>query len=178
MLRHRLPGQVAIVALDWYYTSLDDLPLEERAATNFDHPNAIDWERFFEDFMELDAGRSMNAPVYDFATHTRRREVLRVEALPIVLIEGLHVLWQPALQAMLNFRIYIDASQSICLKRRIERDTTERGRKAVEVIQQFKTQTSPMFMDFVAPSRELADIVLDGESDFTAEVERLAQRLL
>ncbi len=178
LLQERMPGQVSIVALDWYYLSLCHLPPDEREATNFDHPDAIDWERFFDDFMALESGKSVEAPVYDFCTHARRAEVRRVEALPVVLIEGLHALWQPALRAMLNFRIYIEASQSVCLKRRIERDTAERGRKASAVIRQFKTHTSPMFVEFIAPTRNFADIVLNGELDFSAEVESLSRRLM
>ena len=173
----RLPGQVARLPLDSYYVDLGDMPPEERAAYNFDHPDAIDWERFFEDFMMLEGGSAIDAPRYDFSLHARLNGGCRVEPLPIVLVEGLHVLWQPALRAMLNFRIYVRASQSVCLKRRIERDTAERGRQPGEVIRQYKQHTNPMFLEFVEPSIGAADLIIDGEQDFAAEVEKLAQRL-
>ena len=34
---------LALIKLDSYYVDLSALPLEERAAFNFDHPDAFDW---------------------------------------------------------------------------------------------------------------------------------------
>lgn len=177
-LLDRLPGDATLFALDWYYNDLSDLDEEARASTNFDHPEALDWERFFDDFMLLESGAPAEAPVYDFTRHSRTRDTRTIEPRPVVIVEGLHVLWQPALRAMLNFRIYVEAQQTVCLKRRIQRDTTERGRSSAEVIRQYKAHTNPMFLQFVAPSKDFAELVINGEQDFKHEADRLAQRLM
>ena len=177
-LLDRLPGEAALFALDWYYNDLAAVPLEERGTTNFDHPEAIDWERFFDDFMLLESGEAAQAPVYDFSQHARLPETRTIAPLPVVIVEGLHVLWQPALRAMLNFRIYVDAQQTTCLKRRVERDTAERGRSSAEVVRQYRAYTNPMFLQFVAPSKDFAELIINGEEDFAHEADKLAQRLM
>lgn len=176
-LLERLPEHAAVIPLDWYYADLAHQGIEERRARNFDHPDALDWERFFEDFMQLEGGSPVNAPQYDFALHTRAPHTLSVEPRPVVLIEGLHTLWQPALRAMLNFKIYVDAPQTTCLKRRIDRDTRDRGRSPGEVIKQFKQHTNPMFLEFVQPTKAHADVVLSGEDDLHAAADRIAAQL-
>jgi len=176
-LADALAPDAAIVPLDAYYRDLADMEAERRAALNFDHPDAIDWDRFFDDFMALQSGGGMYMPVYDFAAHARVDAATPVEPRPVVIIEGLHVLWQSALRALLDFKIYIDAPQTLCLQRRIARDTTERGRRAVEVIRQFKTQTGPLAQQFVVPSRAEAEHVIDGNADFAAEAAVLSGRL-
>ena len=176
-LADALAPDAAIVPLDAFYRDLADMDAERRAALNFDHPDAIDWDRFFDDFMALQSGAGAYIPVYDFAAHARVDAATPVEARPFVIIEGLHVLWQPALRSMLDYRLYIEAPQTLCLQRRIERDTIERGRRAVEVIRQFKTQTGPLAQQFVVPSKAEAEHVLDGNADFALEAAALCERL-
>jgi uridine kinase len=172
-----LPQHAAILPLDWYYVDLAGVGVDQRRERNFDHPDALDWERFFDDFMQLESGSLVHAPQYDFALHTRAPHTAQVEPRPVILIEGLHSLWQPALRSMLNYKIYVDASQSICLKRRIDRDTHERGRSAGDVIKQFKQHTNPMFLEFVQPTKGYADVVVSGEEDITAAAARIATQL-
>jgi uridine kinase len=176
-LLEQLPAHAALMPLDWYYVDLGHEPEEQRRQRNFDHPEALDWERFFDDFMQLESGCTVEAPQYDFARHTRAAHTLPVEPRPVILIEGLHTLWQPALRSMLNFKIYVDASQSVCLKRRIERDTRDRGRTAGDVIAQYKQHTNPMFLEFVHPTRAHADLVVSGEEDIVQAAVRIATRL-
>ncbi len=178
LLMDRLPQDASLFSLDWYYNDESRRSVEERAAINFDHPEALDWERFFDDFMLLESGARAEAPVYDFSKHLRLPETQPIEPRAVVIVEGLHVLWQPALRAMLNFKVYIKTSQSVCLKRRIDRDTTDRGRSAGEVIRQYKTHTNPMFLEFIEPSMAYADLVIEGETDFQAEAERLSRQLM
>jgi uridine kinase len=173
VLADALAPDAAIVPLDAYYRDRAELEAERRAALNFDHPDAIDWDRFFDDFMALQSGAGTYMPVYDFAAHARVDAASPVEPRPIVIVEGLHVLWQSALRALLDFKIYVDAPQTLCLQRRIERDTAERGRRAVEVIRQFKTQTGPLAQQYVVPSKAEAEYVVDGNADFAAEVQAI-----
>ncbi|MBI1320580.1 MAG: uridine kinase [Candidatus Hydrogenedens sp.] len=177
LLAEALGADAAVIPLDAFYRDRADMDAERRAALNFDHPDAIDWSRFFENFMSLQSGATVEIPVYDFATHSRTPETIPIAPVPVVIVEGLHVLWQPALRSLLDFKVYIEAPQTLCLKRRLERDTTERGRAAAEVVRQFKTQTAPLAMEFVVPSKAEAEHVISGDADFAAEAAALSERL-
>jgi len=69
---------VAVLDQDSYYRDLADLPLEERARFNFDHPDAFDTALLVRHLTELRAGNPVEKPVYSFTQHTRTGETLRV----------------------------------------------------------------------------------------------------
>ena len=76
----RLAGLVgepdlALVRLDAYYCDRNHLPFEERAAINYDHPDAFDWPLLLEHVAALQDGPGRcRCPVYDFATYERLPE--------------------------------------------------------------------------------------------------------
>ena len=162
-----------VIPLDWYYAHDPALSFDERCARNYDHPDALDWERFFDDLQCIMTGEAFDAPSYDFSTHLRGEESHRVEAVPYFIFEGLYALWQPSLRAYLQHRIFVDTSMTECLRRRLARDTTERGRSRSEVTKRFRADVGPMYREYVRPTQEHADHVLSGEHPFETEVERL-----
>lgn len=48
--------------------------LAARSDYNFDHPDAFDFELLVSVLRKLKKGKSVKVPVYDFTTHSRRRE--------------------------------------------------------------------------------------------------------
>lgn len=44
---------------------------------NFDHPDAFDFELLVNILRKLKKGKSIKVPVYDFTTHSRRKEWVR-----------------------------------------------------------------------------------------------------
>jgi uridine kinase len=113
--------------------------------------------------------------VYDFALHDRvdasRWE--RVDPRPVVLVEGILVLAIPALRAALDLRVFVDAPADLRLTRRLERDLSQRGRTRHGVIEQYERTVRPMHDTFVAPSREHADLLLDGTRAPEGEAEQV-----
>ena len=78
LLREALAQQACTRALrttvlceDSYYYSQAHLSLEERAALNFDHPDALDHTLLATHLAALKAGKAIDVPVYDYASHTR-----------------------------------------------------------------------------------------------------------
>lgn len=51
--------------------------LAARSDYNFDHPDAFDFELLVSVLRKLKKGKSVKVPVYDFTTHSRRREWVR-----------------------------------------------------------------------------------------------------
>ncbi len=168
----RLPGTgTVIIPVDSYYRDLSHMPFDERKQYNFDIPGAIDFELLNNHLLRLLDGTEIAIPFYRFDIHARapvdewRRCVLAGagETGPVVIVEGLHTFHDEKIREMIDCRIFIEVSEEICLARRIERDTRERGRTRESVEEQFERTVIRMYETYVLPMREFADIVIDGE---------------
>lgn len=154
------PNSVVLIQQDAYYRDQTDLPLEERAKVNYDHPDSMETELLAEHLKSLLAGRAVDRPVYDFTVHNRSTETVRVEPRPVILVEGILVLYEPSLRALMGLKVYVDTDPDLRLARRWERDITERGRTFESVRDQYLHTVRPMHLQFVEPSKRYADIVI------------------
>jgi uridine kinase len=114
--------RVAVLSLDSYYCSQSHLAPEARVLVNYDHPNAFDWALLRLHLSELRAGRSVDVPVYDFATYDRTGDTSRVQSGPIIVVEGLLVLWDADLADLMDLRVFVDADPDVRFIRRLHRD--------------------------------------------------------
>ena len=151
---------VAVVALDYYYKHNPDLPIEERARIDYDHPESFDWDLLRAHVDMLIGGWAIDVPVYDFANHNRSAEVATVRPAPIIIIEGILVLWDPGLRALMDLRVFVDADADVRFIRRLERDVSERGRSVHSVIQQYLETVRPSHLNFIEPSKRYADVII------------------
>jgi uridine kinase len=150
----------AVLDHDSYYRDLSHLPLGERAAVNFDHPESLENGLLAEHLASLRAGHAVARPLYDFATHTRLPATTRVEPRPIVLCEGILLLAVPELRTAFDLRVYVDTPADVRALRRVQRDIVERGRTVQSVVHQYLQSVRPMHEHFVEPARSTADLVL------------------
>jgi uridine kinase len=152
--------EVVFLQQDSYYRDLDQLPLDIRNVVNFDHPDAIDNDLLVEHLRALKQGRSVELPLYDFKTHSRRAETLHVEPQPIIIIEGILIFAEPRLLDEMDIRVYVDTPDDIRFIRRLRRDVAERGRTVESVIEQYLSTVRPMHTQFVEPSKRCADVII------------------
>ena len=167
-------GRISVVHADSYYRDLSHLTFEERDRVNYDHPDAIEFERLCKDLRSLKAGQRIEAPVYDFSVHNRAAETQGIDATDVVIVEGILVLADPITVELIDKIVFIETSLATCLKRRIERDRAERGRSERSVRDFWETRAAPMFSQYVAPWRDRADLVLSGERDLSMAHEQLS----
>lgn len=151
--------RVALIQHDAYYRRLDHLDFEERTKVNYDHPDSLETELLVEHVEKLRAGLAIDRPVYDFAAHNRSDEVVTVEPVPVVVLEGILVLVEPELRRLMDLKIYIDTDGDLRVLRRLERDLVERGRSVESVLAQYLETVRPMHLQFVEPSKRYADII-------------------
>ena len=163
-----------VLSLDTYYKDLSHLPLEARAAVNFDHPDALDVQLLSQQIRQLRCGHAVEVPCYDFTTHTRRSETLTLQPKAVVLIEGILLLALDPIRSLLDLKVFVDAPADIRFSRRLLRDIQERGRTVDSCIQQYYATTRPMHFAWVEPSKVFADMVVSSEE----EVETLATCLI
>ena len=160
LIREIGEGACALILHDAYYRDLSHLPLSERAAQNFDHPDALETELLVEHLRELLAGRAIDQPVYDFTRHLRRDDTARIEPRPVLLVEGVLVLSDPELRELLDLKIYVDTDADLRLMRRLQRDIRDRGRTLDSVFEQYLETVRPMHVRHVEPTRAFADLVI------------------
>ena len=153
-------ARVAVVHHDAYYRDCGHLSPEERDAINFDHPDALETGLLIEHLESLLAGDGVDVPVYDFATHTRTGETTRVDPHPVIIIDGILILWDARLRELMDIKLFVDADADVRLGRRLRRDMDERGRSADSVLKQYMDTVRPMHLEFVEPSKRYADVII------------------
>jgi uridine kinase len=169
--------KAATLNLDSYYADLNHLGLAQRAQFNFDAPEALDSSLLIEHVRQLSRGDAIEKPIYDFKTHSRTGQTERLEASQFIIIEGLFALYWEEIRAVQATKVFVDLGEEICLARRIERDTRERGRTRESVLEQFSTTVRPMAQRYVHPTRQFADVVLTGDSEISEEMERVLKHI-
>jgi uridine kinase len=152
--------EVVFIQQDLYYRNLKDMPLDYRNAANFDHPDALDNELLIKHLKKLNAGEPVELPIYDFKTHTRLTDTTPISPKPIVIVEGILIFAEPRLLEQMDIKVFVDTPDDIRFIRRLRRDLAERGRTLDSVIEQYVATVRPMHMQFVEPSKRLADVII------------------
>lgn len=169
--------KIAVIEQDSYYKDLSHLSLEERRTYNYDHPKAIDITLFQFQLSTLLKGRNINIPIYDFSNHVRLKNTKMIVPLPVIIVEGILVLYFQELRQLMVIKIYIDTPEDIRFKRRFDRDIKERGRTAESIRKQYISTVRPMHEEFVEPSKNSADIIILGYKDQGDIIEQVRLKL-
>lgn len=152
-----------LICQDFYYKDLAHLSYEQRAKTNFDHPDSLDFSLLRDHLVALKKGESVSLPQYDFSTHMRKTKCMIAQPKRIVIVEGLHLLAVPEVRELFDLKLFVETSEDIRLIRRIYRDQTERGRTVPSILEQYLATVRPMHIEFVEPSKQYADLIIpDG----------------
>lgn len=145
------PGRAAVVCHDWYYKhrgrggASGDAP-------NFDHPRALETPLLRRHLRRLLGGAPVDAPVYDYATHSRLASTRRVEPRPLLILDGILILHERALRELMTLSVFIDVPADVRLVRRVRRDCEERRVDLEETLKLYEASARPMHRRFVQPS--------------------------
>lgn len=162
---------------DDYYRDHSNLSAEERALVNYDHPDSLDTPLLVQHLLALRAGRAVDAPIYDFATHAPLQQTQRFEPARIILVEGILIFVEKELRELMDMRIYVDADADIRFIRRLRRDMIERDRSLDSVVRQYMTTVRPMHMEFVEPSKRFAHVIVPEGGKNRVAMEMIASTL-
>ncbi|NMB63088.1 MAG: uridine kinase [Chloroflexi bacterium] len=152
--------RIAYLPHDAYYRDLTDLPPAQKAEVNFDHPNSLETELMIEHVKTLKKGKPVDIPIYDFSTHSRTQQTMRVEPQRVIIVEGILIFAERKLRELFDMKLFVDTDPDIRFIRRLERDIAERGRTMDMVIQQYLGTVRPMHLEFVDPSKRYADVII------------------
>jgi len=133
------------MSLDNYFFDLELHPKDEFGDHDFETPEAIDLKLVNRHLAELDAGRGVDMPRYDFRTGKRTAETIRFEPQPdtLILLDTLHGLFDGLTESVpvrRKFKLYIETIAQmkgvngrwvrwtdVRLLRRMIRDSQHRG---------------------------------------------------
>ena len=161
-LKAHFGDRITVMYHDSYYRPHDDLPLTERQKINYDHPDSLETDLLIEHLKALRAGKAVDCPTYDFAHHTRAKEVVHVEPSRVIIVEGILILQDPRLCNLFDIKIFVEADADERILRRVTRDIKERGRSLENIMEQYLTTVKPMHYLYVEPTKTLADLILNS----------------
>ena len=161
-LMEAFPESVALVSCDNYYKAHDDISLEERRKLNYDAPEALEFDLMVSHLQALKRGEAIDCPVYDFTLHNRSDKVVRIDPRPVIIVDGILILSDPALRETFDLKIYVETDADERILRRARRDMEVRGRKIDDIMAQYLNTVKPMHETHVEPSKKHADLILNG----------------
>jgi uridine kinase len=154
------------ISQDNYYIDQSDKFTEDGGAVNFDDPSALEFTLLEAHLSDLSRGLAVEIPSYDFASHTRSKQTTTLHPAKVILVDGTLILSEPAAISRFDIRIFIDISEDVRFKRRLYRDTRERGRTAEGVKAQWTKQVKPMHDQYVQPCAKLADYLIRDDASW------------
>jgi uridine kinase len=166
----QMASRVALLHQDSYYLKSPPAHLRVHGESNFDHPDAFDWDLLKDHLSRLKKGERVETPIYDFRVNRRTQETLPVGPCTTVLMEGIFTLWDAEIRNLFDLRIYLNVEADIRFIRRLHRDVRERGRTLDNIIRQYYDTVRPMHHEYLEPTRQFADLVVGEETDIAAEV--------
>jgi uridine kinase len=151
---------IAYLPHDAYYRELSDLPPDQKAAVNFDHPDSLETELMINHIHKLKNGQSVELPIYDFSMQSRTGKTIRVDPHRVIIVEGILIFAEPELRKLFDVKLFVDTDADVRFIRRLQRDIDERGRTTEMVIHQYLTTVRPMHLEFAEPSKRYANVII------------------
>jgi uridine kinase len=169
--------RVEWISHDSYYRNFDALTPEERHQINFDHPDSLETELLVRHLEVLSKGSSVEVPLYDFTTHSRKEETQRVEPRRVLIVEGILILAETELRKRIDIKLFVDTPPDIRFVRRLMRDIRMRGRSLESVVEQYVTTVRPMHEEFVEPSKRYADLIIPEGGENQVALDAIISRV-
>lgn len=160
------PEDVCRISQDNYYRPIHEIPRDENGVENFDLPETIDHHLFAEHIAVLRAGREVQQKEYTFNNPLIKPEILVFEPRPIIIVEGIFVLYFPDIARLIDLKIFVDAKEHVKIKRRIIRDNNERGYDLDDVLYRWEHHVAPTYDKYILPLRSEADMIINNNTRF------------
>ncbi|MFM7471554.1 MAG: phosphoribulokinase [Nodosilinea sp.] len=147
---------MTVICLDDYH-SLDRKQRKEAGVTAL-NPQANNFDLMYEQIKSLKEGNSINKPIYNHETGEIDPPE-RVDPNRIVVIEGLHPLYDERVRDLLDFSVYLDISDEVKIAWKIQRDMAERGHRYEDVLASINARR-PDFEAYIDIQKQYADVVI------------------
>ncbi len=147
---------MTVICLDDYH-SLDRKQRKEKGVTAL-NPAANNFDLMYEQIKALKDGTAIDKPIYNHETGELDPPE-RVEPNHVVVIEGLHPLYDERVRDLLDFSVYLDISDEVKIAWKIQRDMAERGHTYDDVLASINAR-KPDFEAYIDVQKQYADVVI------------------
>ncbi len=147
---------MTVICLDDYH-SLDRKGRRAAGVTAL-NPKANNFDLMYEQVKALKEGKAIDKPIYNHETGELDPPE-RIEPNKVVVIEGLHPLYDERVRELIDFGVYLDISDEVKIQWKIQRDMSERGHTYEDILASIKAR-EPDFKAYIEVQREFADVVI------------------
>ncbi|BAZ44387.1 phosphoribulokinase [Chondrocystis sp. NIES-4102] len=147
---------MTVICLDDYH-SLDRKGRKAAGVTAL-NPKANNFDLMYEQVKALKEGKAIDKPIYNHETGELDPPE-RIEPNKVIVIEGLHPLYDQRVRELIDFSVYLDISDEVKIQWKIQRDMAERGHTYEDVLASIKSR-EPDFKAYIEVQREFADVVI------------------
>ena len=147
---------ITVICLDDYH-SLDRKQRKETGITAL-NPKANNFDLMYEQIKALKNGEAIDKPIYNHETGMIDPPE-QIGPNRIIVVEGLHPLYDERVRSLLDFSVYLDISDEVKVAWKIQRDMAERGHRYEDVMAAINSRR-PDFDAYIEPQKEFADVVI------------------
>lgn len=147
---------MTVICLDDYHC-LDRFQRKQQGVTAL-NPQANNFDLMYEQIKALKEGKSINKPIYNHETGMIDPPEV-VHPNRIVVIEGLHPMYDERVRSLLDFSVYLDIDDEVKIAWKIQRDMAERGHTYEDVLAAINSRR-PDFSAYIDPQKQYADVVI------------------
>lgn len=168
---------VLIIKHDDYYKDQSNVAFEKRLDVNYDHPDALDSDLLQDHLSQLLMGNSIEKPLYDFVSYTRKKETEVVSPKKVIIVEGILILSDSLIRKLSNLNLYVELDDDTRFIRRMMRDLNERGRSIESIVSHYQNTVKPMFYKYVKPSKRHAHVIIPNDDKHDIAVDLIASKI-
>lgn len=148
---------ITVICLDDYHTH-DRKGRREAKVTALDEA-ANNFDLMASQMQALKEGKSIMKPIYNHETGEIDPPEL-VEPNHLIVIEGLHPMYDERVRDVLDFTVYLDLADEVKVAWKIQRDMAERGHTLDNILASIESR-KPDFEKFVDPQKKNCDVVME-----------------
>ncbi len=158
--------EICLISQDNYYKPRDEQPVDEKGVRNFDLPESIEHERFYNDILTIKSGKEVRLLEYTYNNPDVTPRELIFKPASVIIVEGIMVFYWEKIRKLIDISVFIDAKDLIKIKRRIIRDAQERGYDLNDVLYRYEHHVMPFYNKILKPLKDEVDIIIPNNSDF------------
>jgi phosphoribulokinase len=147
---------MTVICLDDYH-ALDRKQRKQVGVTAL-NPKANNFDLMYEQIKALKEGKSIEKPIYNHETGMIDPPET-VHPNRIVVIEGLHPMYDERVRSLIDFSVYLDLDDEVKIAWKIQRDMAERGHTYEDVLAAVNARR-PDFDAYIDPQKQYADVVI------------------
>ena len=165
-LKEKIPkSKLSFINQDNYYKKRQNQTKDEKGKYNFDLPTSFKNGELIDDIISLKNGIKIKRIQYNYNNSSIKPKILVTHPKSIIILEGLFIFSNKKICSHIDYKIFIDASVDTMLKRRIKRDSEQRGYDRLDVEYKFKNHVLPSYENHILPQKNISDFVINNDLD-------------